>query len=228
MKHEFERYCKNFENIENYEKAAADNFKGWHCHHRLETHTSDGERRLVDITQKELIALNMYYHRPSEELIFLTVKEHNRLHRKGKKFSEEYRKKLSEANKGKKLSEETREKMREEKKKKKFSDEHRRKLSEAKKGKHLSEEAKKKLSEANKGKKLSDEAKKKISEAAKGRPCSEETREKMREANKGKHHSDESKKKMSEAKKGMHWFNNGKVSKRAKECPEGFVPGMLR
>ena len=33
------RYCKDYENIENYDKALADNFKGWHCHHRLETHT---------------------------------------------------------------------------------------------------------------------------------------------------------------------------------------------
>ena len=36
--------CKDFENIENYEKAKGDNFKGWDCHHRLETHTPDGER----------------------------------------------------------------------------------------------------------------------------------------------------------------------------------------
>lgn len=30
--------CKDYENIENYEKAKADNFKNWECHHRLETH----------------------------------------------------------------------------------------------------------------------------------------------------------------------------------------------
>ena len=28
--------------------------------------------------------------------------------------------------------------------------------------------------------------------------------------------------------RGMHWYNNGKISKRAKECPPGFVPGMLK
>ena len=39
MKHNFKLYCKDYENIENYEKAKADNFIGWHCHHRLETHT---------------------------------------------------------------------------------------------------------------------------------------------------------------------------------------------
>lgn len=40
----FEIYCKNYQYIENYEKALADNFKGWLCHHRLETYNSDGER----------------------------------------------------------------------------------------------------------------------------------------------------------------------------------------
>ena len=30
------------------------------------------------------------------------------------------------------------------------------------------------------------------------------------------------------AKKGKHWYNNGKITIMAKECPEGFVPGRLR
>lgn len=83
-KRRFECYCDEFENVENYEKAKANNFKGWDCHHRLETHNSDGEKRLVDITRGELAALGMYYHRPPEELIFLTAKEHRVLHLKGK------------------------------------------------------------------------------------------------------------------------------------------------
>ena len=132
MKHCFERYCKDYENIENFEKAKADNFKGWHCHHRLETHNSDGERRLVDIAKKELKALGMYHHRPASELIFLTTSEHQFLHQKGKKRS--------------------------------------------------------------------DEAKKKIGAASKGNTYV----------------------------RGRHWFNNGKISKRAKECPEGFVPGRIK
>lgn len=61
----FERYCKDYENIENYQKAKADNFKGWCCHHNLETHNSDGKRRDVDITASELKALDMYYNRPA-------------------------------------------------------------------------------------------------------------------------------------------------------------------
>lgn len=103
------RYCKDIKNIENYEKAKADKFIGWVIHHRLETHNSDGERRTVDITQSELKALGMYWHRPASELIFLPEIEHNSLHHKGKQSP----------NKGKKLSKE-----------------HKRKMSESKKGRH--------------------------------------------------------------------------------------------
>ena len=112
MKRNFERYCKDYENIENYDKALADNFKGWCCHHRLQTWNSDGERRLVDISREELIALDMYYNRPASELIFLTRSEHISLHDEGennpnygKHHSEETRKKISEGNKGKQAGE---------------------------------------------------------------------------------------------------------------------------
>lgn len=80
MKHNFKYYCKNYENIENYEKAKDDNFKGWCIHHRLETHNSDGERRLVNISAAELKALGMYWNRPADEMIFLTESEHKSLH----------------------------------------------------------------------------------------------------------------------------------------------------
>jgi hypothetical protein len=46
----------------------------------LETHNSDGERRLVDLTSKELIALGMYYNRPASELTFMTTYNHEMLH----------------------------------------------------------------------------------------------------------------------------------------------------
>ena len=129
MKRNFEKFCKEPEKIENYEKAKADNFKGWECHHRLETHTSDGERRIVDITKKELISLGMYYNRPANELIFLTIKEHHE-YLKGKKRSAETKKKLREAhlgqipwNKGKHTQPK--------------SDETRRRMSESNKGKNI-------------------------------------------------------------------------------------------
>ena len=217
MKHSFEKYCRDFEKIENYEKAKAENFVGWECHHRLETHTSDGERRPVDITQKELKALGTYYNRPASELIFLTTREHNAF-KKGKYTGEK------NPMYGKHHSAES---------KKKNSYFH--------KGKHLSEETKNKISEANKGEKHpnygkhhSEETKKKMSEAAKGKHLSEETKKKMREAHKGKKHTEETKNKISELKKGnknvrgKRWYNNGKINTMAKECPEGFVPGMLK
>lgn len=75
-------YCiqEEIEQIENYELAKADNFDGWDIHHRLETHNSDGEKRLVNISVEELKALDMYYNRPASELIFLTRAEHTKLH----------------------------------------------------------------------------------------------------------------------------------------------------
>ena len=52
-------YCSEVEKIENFDKAKLDNFKGWHCHHRLETRNSDGQERLVFLSKDELIALDM-------------------------------------------------------------------------------------------------------------------------------------------------------------------------
>jgi hypothetical protein len=118
-------FCTKPELIENYDKALVDTTKTWHCHHRLETHTSDGERRLIELSRKELIALDMYYDRPAEELIFITKEEHTGLHFKGKNrepLSEEHKRKISKAEKGKKCGP--------------FSEEHKRKISEARKGKH--------------------------------------------------------------------------------------------
>lgn len=175
----YKHYCDNIENVENYDKAAADNFKGWCCHHRLETHNSDGERRLVDITPEELIALDMYYHRPANELIFLTIKGHFKLHNFG--ASTRFKKGQEPFNKGKHHSEESK-----------------RKMSKAHKGHLCSEEQKRKISEKLKGR---------IS-PMKDKHHSEETKEKMSVALKGVKRgpfSKEHKSKLSEAKKGRHW-----------------------
>ena len=150
MKHNFKYYCKDYWNIENYDKAAADDFKGWHCHHRRE----------AELSRKELIAIGMYLDRPSDELIFLTAEEHMSLHHKGKTgntywlgkhHTEETKNKISESNKGKAAYN----------KGTNMSNEQKVKISEAKKGKctgeknpfygkHHSEESKKKMSEARK------------------------------------------------------------------------------
>ena len=61
-----------------------------------------------------------------------------------------------------------------------------------------------------------------------------ETKKKMSESRKGKHHSNETRKKICESCKGnksltdRHWYNNGLKNVAAFECPEGFMPGMLK
>ena len=55
---------------------------------------------------------------------------------------------------------------------------------------------------------------------------SEEYRRKLSNALKGKIFSDEHKRHLSESQKGYHWFTNGVINTRAKECPNGFHPGM--
>ena len=171
----YKRYCSEIDNIENYEKAKAENFEGWNLHHRLETHTSDGERRAVDITREELIALDMYWHRPAEELIFLTKSEHISLHKKGKQLSDEIKIKMSVASKGKPKSEETKNRMSESRKGKK-------RITSGMKGKSHSEETKKKISEAHKGNTHNVEWNNRISESMKGHSVSEETKKRIAEA----------------------------------------------
>ena len=79
------KLCSSPELIENYEEAINDTAQTWDCHHRLETHNSDGEIRLVQLTKKELIALGMYYSRPPCEFIFMKQHDHLSLHRKFKR-----------------------------------------------------------------------------------------------------------------------------------------------
>lgn len=69
-------YCDDYWNIENYEQAINDNTQTWVCHHRLELNP-DGS---VRFTLQSLKELDLYYHRPASELIFLTNKDHVKLH----------------------------------------------------------------------------------------------------------------------------------------------------
>lgn len=80
-------YCKDdISKIENYDQAISDTKNIWHLHHRLETHDKWGSLREEAIPSKVLRYLGLYYHRPVNELIFMTNKEHCELH--GKILSE--------------------------------------------------------------------------------------------------------------------------------------------
>lgn len=121
------KFCKDYTKIENYKLAIADTTQTWHCHHIL------GEI----LTRQQLKDHDFYYDVPPCMLKFVTEAEHRRLHnksKKGKKLSEEHRRKISESMKGKK--------------RKPFTEETRRKMSESHKGKHRSEETRKKISES--------------------------------------------------------------------------------
>lgn len=114
------RYCSNYEQIENYQEAISSPEK-WDCHHRLEE---------TGLSKKDLINKGMYYNRPASELIFLTHKEHTKIHKMGniywlgRKHSEESRRKMSIVDKtymiGNKYREGTH-----------LSDDHKRKISES-------------------------------------------------------------------------------------------------
>lgn len=103
------RICRNYERVENYEKAVADE-ELWDLHHRREIDEMKSKQQLIDEER--------YFDVTPEELIFLTHSEHTILHKKGKHHSEESKKKMSEANSGenhylfgKRHSEESKKKM---------------------------------------------------------------------------------------------------------------------
>lgn len=74
---EVRKYCRKIYHhlIENYEEAI-NSEEMYICHHRKEI-TEDGRNAF---SADELIDLGEYYHRPPEELIFLTKSAHKALH----------------------------------------------------------------------------------------------------------------------------------------------------
>lgn len=116
----------------------------------------------------------------------------------GLKFTDEHRKKISEANKGRIHSDETKKLWSSQRKGKKPSEESKLKISESQKGKKLSQETKDKISKLHKGRVLTEEHKLKLSLAKKGKPSphrgrivSDETRKKQSLAQKNRFKSQE-------------------------------------
>lgn len=120
-------FCKeDISLIENYDKAIADESNNWVVHHKL------GIREDYCNTADDLILMNLYFHRPASELIFMTKSEHVKLHNKAR--IKEIVKTLSEANRNRVWTAEMRKKVSDKKKGVKrgpMSAEHRKKLSEA-------------------------------------------------------------------------------------------------
>lgn len=138
-----QQYCKDdISKIENYELAKADNFKGWHIHHRLEL-TLDGE---FAHTPEDLKRMGMYYNRPYFELIFLTKSEHQRIHAQNRSNSTLNKMKSSLSLRTGELNN--------------FY------------GKHHSDDTKHKISKANRGRKRTNEFKELQSSLKKGKPLS--------------------------------------------------------
>lgn len=147
-------YCRTPELIENYDIAMSDKENRWVCHHRLGVYYS------VENMKKK----GIYYNINPEALIFVTQKEHCKIHKyhKGYKHEDSTKETMSKS----KME------MDDEKKtlwRKHLSESHKGKSSpmKGKKGKPRSEETKLKMSLAHKGKKLTIEHKKHISEARK-------------------------------------------------------------
>ena len=177
------KFCKDYTKIENYEDAVNDTAQVWHCHHIL------GEI----LTRQQLKDHDFYYDVPPCMLKFVTKTEHTRLHWKGKKrkpFTEEHRKKISEAMKGYTVSEETRKKLSEANKGHTVTEDTRRKISEA--NKNMSEDRRRKMSESNKGEKNPM-----YGRTGENHPMYGRTDEKSPFY--GKHHSEETRRKISEA-----------------------------
>lgn len=66
--------------VENYELAKADDFKGWHIHHKDEIRTLPSGMTVIR-TRQDLIDNNRYYNCPPNELIWLTIGEHTKIHK---------------------------------------------------------------------------------------------------------------------------------------------------
>lgn len=146
-------------------------------------HTEEAKKRMSELKQGKPSTWEGKTEQEIKE-ICKKISEAN----KGRKLTEEQKKRISEGRKGIKPTEEIIEKRRQGMKKAwanpnngLHSEERVRKISEANKGRHCSDETRRKLSEANKGKKHTEEQNRKISEGNKGKKMSAEAIQKMKD-----------------------------------------------
>lgn len=125
-------YCiEDIKNIENYDLAMADNSHIWICHHRLEINSD------YTNTREDMKLMNLYYHRPASELIFLTREEHTSIHSNARK--EAIRNNFIKCNRNRVWSDETKAKISKAltgRKRGPMSDEHKKKIGMSRLGKH--------------------------------------------------------------------------------------------
>lgn len=141
----------------------------------------------------------LYYNQPPDRLIFLSPKEHIRLHLLGQKLPDSTKEKIAKKLFGRKQTQQTINK---------------RITSITGRKNPVAIQAMRKA-------RLGTHNTKKANEANRRAHIGKQTWL-------GKHHTDESKRKISLLRKGLRWYNNGVKNIQSKECPEGFVHGMLR
>lgn len=156
-------------------------------------------RTLEEKQNLSLLKKGTHLSEETKNKISRSLKERNALierhFNRGRKISNETKKKMSESHKGKSPSEETRKKQSQKLKNRVFSPEALIKMSLAKKGKKLSKETLIKMSLSRTGAKNPNY----------GKHRTEETKRKLFLANIGKHPSEETRKKMSDAHTGMRY-----------------------
>lgn len=70
--------CEDISHIENFDKAVLDADEIWTVHHRLEI------QKDYTLSVDELKKMGMYFRRPACELIFLTQREHAKIHQEAR------------------------------------------------------------------------------------------------------------------------------------------------
>lgn len=213
-------YCNgDYSKIEGYEEAVNSPLI-YDVHHKWETNPDRY------YSKQELIAYDMYYKRPPEELQLIEHKAHIMLHiefrRNHPELWENWTDKIREKNSSEKSIEKVKKRMAEY-----WTPERRKAKAEWRRNNPLTKEARKKISEANSGKIFSKEHCKNLSKAMKNSKRHKEVVHSENFINTCRQKSIEywSDPKNREKAKLIKWWTNGVDSVHSIECPEGYWRG---